>query len=178
MWGLLLDVQALQPLGVQHRNPQGPALPGRPKCRLAADPRPLPRQSRGVLPARGRQPQSSYVCATSGPCAARTEGRWTEYLARRAGGGLEGPGLEPAPQAPPQRSGLLWAWGSSTVCREEVGRAMSSVRPPNFLWAPPDSESSWISAPASKGAGGDQGTARKAPERPVGAGGGAEAGAE
>lgn len=37
--------------------------------------------------------------------------------------------------------------------REEAGRAMSSVRPPNFPWAPLNSGSPWISAPASKGGG-------------------------
>lgn len=110
-------------------------------------------------PGHGWQPQSSSLRATSGPSAARTGcgGRWTEHLAGRAGGGLEGLGLEPAPRAPPRGPGLLWAWGSWTVCREEAGRAMSSVRPPNFPWAPLDGES---------------------PERPMGADGGAQEGAE
>lgn len=67
---------------------------------------------------------------TSGHSGARTEGQWAGHLERRVGGALEGPGLEPAPQAPPECSGLLRARGLSTVCREEAPRATSVVRNP------------------------------------------------
>lgn len=82
-------------------------------------------------------------------------------------GALEGPGLEPAPQTPPVGLGLLWARGSSTVCREAAGRVMNSD-PQNSCGPQTDSESPWISAPASKGGGGGQGTARKAQRDPLG----------
>lgn len=62
-------------------------------------------------------------------------------------GAPEGSGLEPAPQAPPLCSGLLWAQGSSTVWGGGggAGRAMRSVRPrtscgPHLIVNPPGSQ--------------------------------------
>lgn len=141
-----------------HRNPQGPAPPERARvwslCRPEAHPQVEPRCA--PLNVVGSHSPAMYP-RPQGLLRPGLRGSGTENLARRAAGGLEGTGLEPACRAPPRCSGLLWAQGSWPVGRKEAGRAMSSVRRPNFPWAPLDSWSPWISAPCQQGGGGVKG---------------------
>lgn len=68
---------------------------------------------------------------------------------------------------------LLSTWASlprgSLIVRREEDRAMSQKPDPDIFRASPTAEQfPWIPAPARKGGGGGQGTARKAPQRPLG----------